>query len=246
MRIILFALLPSWGLGNAAATMVGQSLGAGKPDRAERAVWRAGFYNMCFLGTVGLIFVLLAGPIIGLFTHDPAVIPYGVACLRTVACGFLFYAYGMVMTQSFNGAGDTRTPTIINLFVFWLWEIPLAYMLAIVFAGPIVGIFTQAAAGPEVYAYGKDCLRIVACGFLFYAYGMVLTQSFNGAGDTRTPTIINVVVFWLWEIPLAYTLAFVFEMGPHGIFLSAALAFSTLAVVSALVFRRGRWKTKRV
>ncbi len=172
MRIIMFALLPSWGMSNAAATLVGQSLGAGKPERAEKAVWRAGFYNMIFLGIVGLLFVI--------------------------------------------------------------------------FADPIVGVFTHAAAGEEVHAYGVDCLRIIACGFLFYAYGMVLTQSFNGAGDTRTPTLINVVVFWLWEIPLAYVLAFPVGMGPRGVFLAAAIAFSTLAVVSAYFFRRGRWKTKRV
>jgi Na+-driven multidrug efflux pump len=97
-----------------------------------------------------------------------------------------------------------------------------------------------------VHAYGVDCLRIISCGFLFYAYGMVLTQSFNGAGDTRTPTLINVVVFWLWEIPLAWFLAYTLGMGPRGVFLAAAVAFSTLAVVSAYFFRRGRWKTKRV
>lgn len=169
MRVILFALLPSWGMSNAAATMVGQALGAGKPERAERAVWKAGFYNVIFLGSVGLIFVLFARQIIGLFTHDPNVVPYGVDCLRIVASGFLFYAYGMVLTQSFNGAGDTWTPTIINLFVFWLWELPLAYLLAIV-----LGI------------------------------------------------------------------------GPRGVFLAITIAFSTLAIVSALVFRRGRWKTKVV
>jgi putative MATE family efflux protein len=172
LRVIMFALLPSWGMSNAAATLVGQSLGAGKPERAERAVWLASFYNMIFLGAIGLIFV--------------------------------------------------------------------------VFADPIVGFFTHAAAGPEVQAYGKDCLRIIACGFLFYAYGMVITQSFNGAGDTRTPTIINLFVFWLWEIPLADALAFHFGMGPRGVFLAVTIAFSTLAVVSALIFRRGRWKTRRV
>lgn len=169
IRIIIFALLPSWGLSNAAATMVGQALGAGKPDRAERSVWLAGFYNMCFLGVVGLAFVLFARPIVSLFTSDPAVSVYAIACLRTVALGFLFYAYGMVITQSFNGAGDTWTPTWINLLVFWLWEIPLAYALAIVF------------------------------GF-----------------------------------------------GPQGVFYSMTIAFSTLAVVSALVFRRGRWKGRMV
>jgi putative MATE family efflux protein len=167
MRVILFALLPSWGMSNAAATMVGQALGARKPERAERAVWKAGFYNMCFLGAVGLLFVLFAGPIVSLFTSDPAVLPYGIDCLRIVACGFLFYAYGMVVTQSFNGAGDTFTPTLINLFIFWLWEIPLAYALAIPF------------------------------GF-----------------------------------------------GPRGAFLAITIAFSTFAVVSVLIFRRGRWKMK--
>jgi putative MATE family efflux protein len=169
IRVIMFALLPSFGMSNAAATMVGQALGAGKPDRAERAVWKAGFYNLIFLGSVGLIFVVFARQIIGLFTHDPAVVPYGVDCLRIVACGFLFYAYGLVLTQSFNGAGDTWTPTILNLFVFWLWELPLAYVLAVVF------------------------------GF-----------------------------------------------GPRGVFLAITIAFSTLAIASAIFFRRGKWKMKVV
>ncbi len=169
IRVIIFALLPSWGMSNAAATMVGQALGAGKPDRAERAVWKAGFYNLCFLGLLGLAFVVFARQIIGFFTTDPVVMQYGIDCLRVIACGFLFYAYGMVITQSFNGAGDTWTPTVINLFVFWLWEIPLAYLLAITF-----------------------------------------------------------------------------DFGPHGVFLAIAVAFSTLAVVSAAVFRKGKWKTKVV
>ena len=168
IRVILFALLPSWGMANAAATMVGQALGAGNPDRAERAVWKAGFYNMIFLGIVGLVFILFAPQIIWFYTDDPNVAHYGVDCLRIVAYGFLFYAYGMVLGQSFNGAGDTWTPTIINLFVFWLWEIPLAYVLSVM------------------------------------------------AG-----------------------------LGPRGVFIAMMIAFSTLAVVSAAVFRRGRWK-KRV
>jgi len=169
IRVILFALLPSWGMANAAATMVGQALGARKPDRAEQAVWKAGFYNMVFLGIVGLLFVLFAHQIIGLYTSDPKVASYGVDCLRIVAYGFLFYAYGMVLGQSFNGAGDTWTPTIINLFVFWLWELPLAYFLAIELG-----------------------------------------------------------------------------MGPRGVFLAITIAFSTLAVVSAFFFKRGRWKTRIV
>src|SRR4029079_11919199 len=117
IRVILFALLPSWGMSNAAATMVGQALGAKNPDRAERAVWRAGFYNMIFLGLIGLAFILFAPQIIWFYTDDPDVAKYGVDCLRIVAYGFLFYAYGMVLGQSFNGAGDAWTPTIINLFV---------------------------------------------------------------------------------------------------------------------------------
>jgi MATE family, multidrug efflux pump len=169
IRVIIFALLPSFGMGNAAATMVGQALGARKPERAERAVWLAGFYNMIFLGAVGVVFVLFASPIVRFFIDDPKVIPYGIDCLRIVSYGFLFYAYGMVLTQSFNGAGDTWTPTIINLFVFWLWELPLAYLIAIT-----MGI------------------------------------------------------------------------GPRGVFIAITVAFSTLALVSALLFRRGNWKRKVV
>lgn len=169
IRVIIFALLPSFGMGNAAATMVGQALGARKPERAERAVWLAGFYNMVFLGIVGAVFLLFAPQIISLFTTDTRVAPYGVDCLRIVSAGFLFYAYGMVLTQSFNGAGDTWTPTKINLFVFWFWELPLAYVLAIT-----LGI------------------------------------------------------------------------GPRGVFIAITMAFSTLALVSAILFRRGQWKTRVV
>jgi putative MATE family efflux protein len=169
IRVILFALLPSWGMANAAATMVGQALGAGDPERGERAVWKAGFYNMIFLGIVGLLFIIFAPQIIWFYTSDPNVAQYGVDCLRIVAYGFLFYAYGMVLGQSFNGAGDTWTPTVINLFVFWLWEIPLAYVLS------------------------------VSLG-----------------------------------------------LGPRGVFIAITIAFSTLAVVSGAVFRQGRWKRKVV
>ncbi len=169
IRIVIFALLPSWGLSNAAATLVGQNLGAGKPDRAEQAVWKAGFYNMIFLGVLGLLFVLFAEAIIGAFTQDPAVMPYGVSCLRTVSLGFLFYAYGMVMSQAFNGAGAVWTPTFINLFCFWLWQ-----------------------------------------------------------------------------LPLAYALAHTFKWGPQGVFTAITIAWSTYAVVSATLFKRGGWKLKKV
>ncbi|HJQ12018.1 MAG TPA: MATE family efflux transporter, partial [Gemmatimonadaceae bacterium] len=169
MRVIMFALLPSWGVSNAAATMVGQALGARKPDRAERAVWIAAKYNVWFLGSVGLIFVLLAGPIASLFTPEAAVARYAVAGLRTVAFGFPFYAFGMVLNSAFNGAGDTWTPTWINLFVFWAWGIPLAYLL--------------------------------------------------GIGVNR---------------------------GPGGVFFSMLLTYSIHALVSAWLFRKGRWKSSRV
>jgi putative MATE family efflux protein len=169
IRVIIFALLPSWGLSNAAATLVGQNLGAKQPERAEAAVWQACRYNMLFLGTISVIFLLGANAIVGLFTTEPGVAYYAVSCLRIVSAGFVFYAVGMVITQSFNGAGDTWTPTIINLFIFWVWEIPLAYALS------------------------------------------------------------------------HYT-----TLGPLGVFSALAIAFSTLAVVSGVIFRRGKWKQKKV
>ena len=169
LRTVLFALLPSWGLSNAAATMVGQGLGAGKPDRAESAVWTACRYNLAFLGTIGFIFVAFAPWLVAIYTSDPEVARYAVACLRIVSLGFVFYAFGMVLTQSFNGAGDTWTPTLINLGCFWCWELPLAFVLALHFG-----------------------------------------------------------------------------LGPAGVFWAMMIAFSTLAVVSAVIFRRGTWKLKKV
>ena len=169
IRLIIFALLPAFGISNAAATMVGQNLGAGRPDRAERAVWTAAAYNMGFLGAVSVVFLIGAPAITALFSRDPMVQPYAIGCLRTVSLGFVFYAYGMVLTSAFNGAGDTWTPTYINLFVFWLFEIPLAWFLA-----------TRA-------------------GF-----------------------------------------------GARGVFIALTVSYSALAVVSALLFKRGKWKTRRV
>jgi Na+-driven multidrug efflux pump len=130
IRLVIFALLPAWGLSNAAATLVGQSLGAGDPRRAERAVWTTGWYNAAFLGAVGLVFLLAAPTLVGVFTPDAEVARVAARCLRIVSSGFVFYAFGMVLTAAFNGAGDTRTPTVLNLAVFWAFEIPLAWVLA--------------------------------------------------------------------------------------------------------------------
>jgi putative MATE family efflux protein len=131
IRVIIFSLLPSWGISNAAATLVGQNLGAKKPERAEQAVWTTGKINAIFLGIMGIIFILAPSFFIRLFIQDPVVVESGAACLRIMSYGFVMYGFGMVMVQSFNGAGDTITPTKINLVSFWLIEIPLAWVLAI-------------------------------------------------------------------------------------------------------------------
>ena len=131
IRILIFVLLPSWGLSNAAATLVGQNLGAKQPERAQTSVWRTGFYNMLFLGIIGVIFLFSATPAVRLFTNDPVVVPLAATCLRILSYGNIAYAYGMVMLQASNGAGDTVTPTIVHFFGFWILEIPLAYFLAI-------------------------------------------------------------------------------------------------------------------
>jgi len=169
LRIIVFAILPSWGMGSAAATLVGQNLGAQKPERAERSVWITALSNMVFLGGVTIVFIIFAEPLVRIFTNDPEVVPFGVDCLRYISYGYVFYAYGMVMVQAFNGAGDTMTPTIINLFCYWLFQIPLAYVLA---------------------------------------------------------------------MPLG--------LNAQGVFLAITISESTIAVVGVLAFRRGRWKMRKI
>ena len=162
IKIVMFAILPSWGMSNAAATLVGQNLGARKPERAERAVWRTGFYNMLFLGGVGLICICFAGPIIRIFTADPQVVPLAATCLRYLSYGYISYAYGMVVVQSFNGAGDTMTPTILNLICFWLCEIPLAWVLAFV--------ANMGARGPFLAVVVSDTL-LAMLGILWFRRG---------------------------------------------------------------------------
>ena len=163
IRILIFVILPSWGLSNAAATLVGQNLGAGQPERAQISVWRTGFYNMLFLGFIGVIFMLFATPIIRLFTSDPVVVPLAATCLRILSYGNIGYAYGMVMLQAFNGAGDTVTPTVVHFFGFWVLEIPLAYFLALpahvgangVYISIVVAEAAIAAAGILLFRRGR-------------------------------------------------------------------------------------------
>jgi len=169
VRIILVTLLPSWGMSNAAATLVGQNLGAKKPERAEKSVWLAGHSNAVFLIGVAVVFIFLPEFLIRVFTPDQTVIPHGV-----------------------------------------------------------------------------DALRYISYGYVFYGYGMVMAAAFNGAGDTYTPTIMNLICFWLIQIPLAYTLARWTGLGPTGVFLAITIAESVLAVIAMLVFRRGKWKQQKV
>ena len=168
-RIIMFTILPSWGLANAAATLVGQNLGAQQPLRAEQSVWKCAFYNMIFLAVISFVFGVWAEEFVHMFSSEDQVVKYGAMALRVICCGYIFYAYGMVIGQSFNGAGDTKTPTVINFFCFWMFE-----------------------------------------------------------------------------LPLAWTLSRVFELGPLGIFLAIAVAVAVYAVVSIMVFRKGRWKAVQV
>lgn len=141
IRIIIFTILPSWGMANAAATLVGQNLGANQPERAEKSVWKAGMLNMIFLGLISIVFLIAAEPVMSLFTKDAEVIGYGAECLKIVAFGYVFFGYGMVIVQAFNGAGDTRTPTILNLFGYWLFQIPLAYVMSFTLGFEASGAF---------------------------------------------------------------------------------------------------------
>jgi putative MATE family efflux protein len=131
IRTIHVIQLPAWGMSNAAATLVGQNLGAKKPDRAERAVWITGFYNMAYLCSAGLLLVLFAEPVIGLYSSEPEVLRSGVLCLRYLAYGWPFWAWALVLLQAFNGAGDTVTPSWINFFCYWIWQLPIAWFLGV-------------------------------------------------------------------------------------------------------------------
>jgi putative MATE family efflux protein len=141
IRIVIFTVLPAWGMASATATLVGQNLGALQPDRAEKSVWRSAFINMIFLASVSILFQLAAPVIIPWFTSDPSVILEGTRCLRIICSGYIFYAYGMVMGQAFNGAGDTVTPTRINFIAFWLMQIPLSYCFSKIFHWGPVGAY---------------------------------------------------------------------------------------------------------
>jgi putative MATE family efflux protein len=165
IRVLIFTILPAWGIGNAASTLVGQNLGAQQPERAEKSVWRTAYFNVLFMGFVTLVYWVASEPIIRFFTKDP-----------------------------------------------------------------------------EVISYGIDCLRFVCTGYVFFAYSLVILSSFNGAGDTRTATIINFVGFWLFQIPLAYLMAITFGLGPQGVFWAIAISESSIAVAAILIFKRGRWK----
>jgi putative MATE family efflux protein len=167
IRIIIFAILPAWGMANASATLVGQNLGAGQPERAEKSVWRAGLMNMIFLAFITVLFLTLAEFLLGFFSSDPIVLKEGIKCLQIVSLGYVFYAYGMVINQSFNGAGDTTTPTLISLAGFWVFQIPLAYALATYFeTGPVgvyaaISIAESAMAVVGIYIFRKGNWKLV-------------------------------------------------------------------------------------
>lgn len=152
IRIIMFTILPSWGIAMAAATLVGQNLGAGQPERAETSAWRAAFYNSVFLALISISFFIFSRQIIELFTDDPIVIQYGRSGLMIIASGYVAYAYEMVIGQAFNGAGDTYTPTALNFIAFWLIQIPLAYVLSIYFNFGANGTYASIAISSSILA----------------------------------------------------------------------------------------------
>ena len=141
IRIMMFTLMPAWGLSNAAATLVGQNLGAKQPERAEKSVWQTGKYSAYFMGFVSVIYILFASTFLGWFSDNETVVKNGTLCLQIMAAGYIFYGYGMVVIQSFNGAGDTKTPTYINFICFWLFQLPIAYILAIWLDFGPIGVF---------------------------------------------------------------------------------------------------------
>ena len=141
IRVMMFTLMPAWGISNAAATLVGQNLGARKPERAEQSVWKTGKYSAIFMGIVSIIYLVFAQQIVMLFNNTPDVVEYGSLCLRVIAAGYIFYGYGMVVINAFNGAGDTKTPTYINFVCFWLLQLPFAYIMAITLDFGPAGVF---------------------------------------------------------------------------------------------------------
>jgi len=164
-----FSILPSWGLCNAAATLVGQNLGAGKPERAEDSEWEAARYNLWLMSGLSVVFLIFAAAVIGVFTHEPMVI-----------------------------------------------------------------------------AAGADCLRLISAAYAFLSYGMMMEQALNGAGDTYTPTMVNLVCCWVLQIPLAWTLAIGMGFGPRGVFSAITVAETSVAILAVLLFRRGRWKQQKL
>jgi Na+-driven multidrug efflux pump len=141
IRVMMFTIMPAWGMSNAAATLVGQNLGAEQPERAEKSVWITGKYNAYFMFLVSIVYLVFAKEIISWFNAVPSVVENGALCLRIIAAGYIFYAYGMVVAQAFNGAGDTRTPTKINFIAFWLFQLPFAYVAAVTFQLGALGVF---------------------------------------------------------------------------------------------------------
>jgi putative MATE family efflux protein len=152
VRVIVFVLLPAWGVGNAAATLVGQNLGAGNPDRGERAVWLTGHTNAGFLALVAVVFLAIPETMAGVFTADPEAIRVASDCLRIVSLSYVFWAYGMVTVVAFNGAGDTTTPTWLHFWAYWVLQIPMAYVLAVVLGYGPRGVFTAIAVGQMTLA----------------------------------------------------------------------------------------------